>query len=348
MSLSNDTREHSPDLIKRPSMREVAQRAGVALSTVSRVISSHPDVSPRMRERVLRAVQELGYEPNFLAQSLRRGATHSIGFLLSDIANPVVAQIVHGAEEVLRTAHYSMLVMSSENDPLLDAAHIHFLQGRRVDGLIILMVSERRKATIDALASLTIPVVVIDRDVPKRIRASMVLSAHQTGMIAAVGRLLDLGHRRIGLVHWPLHLRPGRERLAGLRQAFAARGLPDTAQTIVGFTAEQGEVGAGQLLDNPIRPTALIAGSNQLLIGCLRALIRRGLRPGIDIALVSCDDVPLTELYVPPIAVVARDNFATGRAAAELLLHRLGGQDEPETVVLETTFVDRPSCCPPP
>jgi LacI family transcriptional regulator len=214
---------------KRPNMKQVAGRAGVGTSTVSRVVSNHPDVSPQMRQRVLLAVEELGYKPDFLAQSLRRGATSSIGFALSDITNPVVAHIVHGAEEVLRNMGYSLLIMDSENNPALDAEHIRFLQSRHVDGLIFLATNERRKATIDALTARKIPIVVIDRDFPRRLRASAVLSNHRAGMAAAVGHLLDLGHRRIGFVVWPPHLRPGRERLAGLRDAFSVRGLPDTS-----------------------------------------------------------------------------------------------------------------------
>jgi LacI family transcriptional regulator len=333
---------------KRPSMKQVAEYADVGASTVSRVVSNHPDVSPQMRRRVLLAVRELGYEPDFLAQSLRRGVTSSIGFALSDITNPVVAHIVHGAEEVLRNKGYSLLLMDAENNPALDTEHIRFLQSRHVDGLILLATNERRRATIDALLARKIPIVVIDRDFPKRLRASAVLSNHCVGMAAAVGHLLDLGHRRIGFVVWPSHLRPGRERLAGLRDAFITRGLPDTSIPMFGLSAEDGEAATYGLLDSPTLPTAIIAGSNQLLIGCLRALAKRRLRPGIDMAFVTCDDVPLAELFSPPLAVIARDNIATGRTTAQLLMHRLNGSDEPETVTLETHFVPRASCCPPP
>src|SRR5689334_7379111 len=104
-----------------------------------------------------------------VASTLRRGATQSIGFALSDITNPVVTQIIHGAEEALRNAGYSLLVMDSERNPALDTEHIHFLHSRHVDGLIFLATSERRKATIDALAARDIPVVIIDRDLPKRL-----------------------------------------------------------------------------------------------------------------------------------------------------------------------------------
>jgi len=112
---------------RKPDMRQVATEAGVAISTVSRVMSGHPDVSPQMRDRVLRVVEQLGYTPDFLAQSLRRGASLSIGFTLTDIANPAIAaRIVRGAEEVLRDAGYSLLLMNSENDPDLDAADVIF------------------------------------------------------------------------------------------------------------------------------------------------------------------------------------------------------------------------------
>jgi LacI family transcriptional regulator len=329
-------------------MRQVAERAGVAMSTVSRVISDHPDVSPRMRRRVLLAVGELGYQPDFLGQSLRRGATLSVGFALSDISNPVIAQMARGAEAVLREAGYSMLVMNSEHDPSLDVANVRFLHSRRVDGMILSVVSERKKAALDALTQVGVPLVVIDRELPRRIRASVVLLDHRAGMAAAATHLLDLGHRRIGLVTWPLELRPGRERLAGLQDAYTARGLSDTSMHVAGvMTMDQGEIAAGQLLDRPDAPTALIAGANQLLIGCLRAMIKRGLRPGIDLAVVACDDLPLTELYAPPISVVVRDNIGTGRVAAELLLRRLNGRDEPDTVILETKYVPRASSCPP-
>lgn len=332
----------------RPSIRHVAEAAGVAMSSVSRVLSGHPDVSAQMRARVLRAVEELRYEPDFLAQSLRRGATRSVGFALSKLSNPVMAEIAHGAEEALRSAGYSMLVMSSEYDPALDAAHIRILQNRRVDGLILSVSNEHHPATVEALAQLDIPVVAIDRDLPPRTRASMVLCNHRTGMTMAVEHLLDLGHRRIALLSWPLELRPGRERLAGLQAAYANRDLSDTSMSEVGLlTAEQAEIAAGRLLDDAAPPTAIIAGANQLLIGCLRALKTRELRPGVDVALVTCDDVPLAELYTPPIATIARDNIGMGRSAVELLLHRLDGHDAPETVMVETRFVSRASCGPP-
>ena len=335
-------------------MQEVARIADVAMSSVSRVLSGHPDVSADMRERVLAAVARLGYEPDFLAQSLRRGATLSVGFVVNDISNPLLAAIALGAEGVLRDAEYSMLVTNSLNDPDLDLAHIRLFQHRRVDGLILSLASERKKAIIDLLATIDIPVVVVDRQLPPRARVSAVFSDHTTGMREAVEHLLDLGHRRIGLVSGPLDVLPGRSRLNALRQAIEARGLPPSAAMHVAgpFTHDHGRAGTRALLDRATPPTALIAGSNQILSGCLETLIERDLELGRDLSLVTCDDIPLASLYRPPIAAIVRDPVALGRATADLLLRRIrlgadGPTPRPDTVVLATHFVPRASCSPP-
>ena len=330
-------------------MREVATLAGVAMSSVSRVLSGHPDVSADMRARVLATVEALGYEPDFLAQSLRRGATLSVGFVVGDISNPLFASLISGAESVLRAAGYSMLVMNSENDPALDAAHIGFFESRRVDGMILSLASERKHATLDALDQLEQPVVVIDRDLPARLGASAVLSDHRAGMISAVDHLVDLGHERIGLVAGLAEIRPGRERLAGFRNALSRRGLADRGLTVTGpFSAEHGDEATETMLASADPPTALIAGGNQILVGCLRALARRHLAVGRDVSLVTCDEVPLTEFHEPPIAAIARDSAALGGTAADLLMRRISRSSQPETVVLATTFVPRASCAPAP
>jgi len=334
---------------RRASMREVADLAQVAISSVSRVLSGHPDVSADMRERVLEAVRQLEYEPDFLAQSLRRGATLSVGWVIGDISNPLMAAITSGAESVLRAAGYSMLLMNSENDPDLDAAHIRFFQTRRVDGMILSLASERRQTTLDVLAQVEAPIVVVDREVPAQLRASVVRNDHRPGIQAAVEHLIDLGHRRIALITGALDLWPVRERIAGMQDAVAGRGIPDETTTLTGsLSAEHGEAATEELLRMSPRPTAVIAGGNQVLAGCVRALARHGVRIPDDISLVTCDEIALSELHSPPIASVGRDTVALGRIAAELLLKRISGSSEPEMVVLPTTFTPRASCAPPP
>jgi LacI family transcriptional regulator, galactose operon repressor len=332
----------------RASMREVAERAGVAMSSVSRVLSGHPDVSPAMSEKVMRAVEELDYQPDILAQSLRRRETLSVGFVVGDISNPLIAEIVTGVESTLHTNGYSMLLTNSLGDPRLEAAHIALLSQRRVDGLVISVLDETHPEPLGKLRELEIPVVVLDRNLPAEIPVSRVLSDHRSGMKAAGLHLLHLGHRRIGLIAGAA-VRPALERRVGLEEAFASYGLPATYTADEGvFSVEHGAAAMRRLLDRPEPPTAIIAGGNQLMLGALRVVSERRLTLGRDLSFVGCDDVAITDLFQPPVAVVRRDNYAMGRTAAELLLARLREGAPPSDVVLPTEFVARPSCGPPP
>lgn len=332
----------------RSSMREVADEAGVAMSSVSRVLSGHPDVSPEMRERVLAAVERIGYQPNMLAQSLRRQETLSVGFVVRDISNPLMSEIVKAAETRLREAGYSMLLTNSESDPELDEAHIRLFEQRRVDGLILSLTSETHEGTNRLLAQLDIPCVIVDRDLPPSVHVSRVLYDHQVGVRAAVSHLLDLGHRDVGLI-MGAPVRPSRERRAALEAEWAARGLPPTYRIVDAgeFDPEHAERAMAELLDAPVPPTAVIVGANQMIPGALHAIGARGLELPRDLSVVSCDDIVVTEFYRPPIAVVSRDNHEVGRMAAELLLGRLQRNDEPHDVTLPTAFLPRGSCGPP-
>jgi LacI family transcriptional regulator len=342
-----DVPDRVPTARRRSNMREVADMAGVAMSSVSRVLSGHPDVSPAMRRRVMDAVDRLGYQPDLLAQSLRRQATRSVGFVVGDISNPLLAEITLGAETTLREAGYSMLLTNSENDPGLDAGHVRLLMQRRVDGLMLSLASEDHHETVATLEQLDAPIVLIDRELPRSVRASAVLSDHRTGMRAAVRHLLELGHRRIGLILGQ-PMRFSRERRLGLEEAYRERSLEPTYQTLEGqLGSAHGRSATSRLLDSAEPPTAIVAGGNQILIGTLEELLRRGLRVGGDISLVSCDAISITELFTPPIAVVRRDNRELGRRAAQLLLRHLEGEDVRQEVVLPTEFVPRASCAPP-
>jgi LacI family transcriptional regulator len=337
----------SPTASGRSSMRQVAEMAGVAMSSVSRVLSGHPDVSPAMRERVMEAVNRLGYEPDLLAQSLRRQATRSVGFVVGDISNPLLAEITLGAETTLREAGYSMLLTNSENDPALDAGHVRLLMQRRVDGLLLSLASEDHPETVAMLAQLDAPIVLIDRELPRNVRSSAVLSDHRTGMRAAVRHLLELGHRRIGLILGQ-PMRFSRERRLGLEEAYRELALEPTYRTLEGeLGSAHGRSATSRLLDAADPPTAIVAGGNQILVGTLEELLRRDLEVGADISLVSCDAISITELFTPPIAVVRRDNRELGRRAAQLLLRHLEGDEVPQEVVLPTEFVPRASCAPP-
>ena len=331
----------------RPGMREVAERAGVAMSSVSRVLSGHPDVSPRMTRIVMEAVRELGYRPDMLAQGLRSGRSFSVGFTVSDIANPVLSHVVTGAEKVLREAGYSLLLTNSEGKPELDVEHISLLERRRVDGLILSLAEENHPGTVEALRQVEVPVVLVDRDVPPSVKAGCAAFDHAMGMRAATHHLLAFGHRSFALIVGGPE-RPKRERRRGVEEAIAAADVGATCVVYEGeFTAEHGQRAASAILGAIPRPTALIAGGNLLMQGALFTLRDAGITLGRDISFVGCDDVALADLHQPPIAVVRRDMAGAGAAAAELLLAALAdpdGEDAGRETILPTEFVARPSC----
>jgi LacI family transcriptional regulator len=209
------------------------------------------------------------------------------------------------------------------------------------------LASEDHPGTLAALRGTHTPRVGVDRVLPADVDASSVLSDHRTGMRAAVGHLLDLGHRHIGLI-LGRPVRPARERLQGLEDAYADRGLPGTFVVGKGvLSPRHGRDATRRLLDASEPPTAIITGGNQLLSGTLIELRDRGLAVGADVSVVCCDSVSTTELHQPPIAVIRRDPVALGRSAAELLLRRLDGGTAPESMTLPTEFVARASCAPP-
>lgn len=326
-------------------MKEVAEHAGVALSSVSRVLNDHPDVSEKMRRQVLDAIAEVGYEPNLLASSLRRGSTMTIGFIATDISNPLFAEIALGAERTLDEAGYSMVLTNSEGSGERDEEMIRLLRWRRTDGLMIAVSDERRAGTLAELTRLEEPVVLIDREVRGLEGPSIVTSDHARGMRAAVDHLIELGHTRIALVSGSRSLRPPRERLRGFRRAFRSHGMepPEDLLKIGSFSAAFGEEATLELFGGDGPPTAVVAAGNLLLTGVLRALRELGLAVGTDVSLISCDDVPLTELHSPPITVIDRDAHRIGELAAELLLERLVDGAPPRTAQVPTSLIVRDS-----
>lgn len=328
------------------TIREVAQLAGVAPSSVSRALSDHPDVSPEMKERVLRAAAQLGYQPDFLAQSLRSGATRTVGFIIRDISIPLFADIIKGAERTLENNGYSTLLMNSFQDPALEAKHIGLLSRRRVDGLIVSLASESNAETLRALGKIRTPIVLLDREV-NGVTADAVVFDHAEGARAATKALIELGHRRIGFIIGSSGIRPSRERLQGFLSAYESAGMLGRREDVMEMGTSTPETGAKAtlaLLDKPLPPTAIVAGDSQLGVGMLTALNERGVRQGRDISVVVADDMSLLRLMDPPVSVVHRNAEEMGRMAAELLIRRLRDSSAPLAhEVLPTRFISRGS-----
>jgi LacI family transcriptional regulator len=325
------------------TIREVAARAGVALSSVSRALSGHPDVSPAMRTRVEDAVQALGYEPDLLAQSLRSGTTRTIGFIIRDISNPLFALVARACEQELRRNGYSMILMNSDGSVETESKNFLLLRRRRVDGVIASIVAEDSPYIKKTIISLRAPLVLLDREM-KELNLSAVITDHFTGVYDATKYLISKGHRNIAFVTGSENVYTTRDRVRGFSQAFTDAGFPVPKKWMAlgGFDPEYALIHTRNFFSKNPRPTALIAGGIGSTAGSLRALNELQLQIGKDVAFVALDEWPLFDLFTPQISSVYRDAKAMGGEAAHLMLEVLNGK-EPRESVIETKFTVRSS-----
>lgn len=323
------------------TIRDVALRANVALSSVSRVLSGHPDVSPSMRERVEAVAAELGYEPDFLAQSLRSGHTRTIGFVMRDISNPLFANIARRSEQELRRSGYSMIITSSDGDVQVEAENLHLLRRRKVDGVIVSLVSETAPETVAALREFTVPIILLDREV-EGLEAGAVLSDHYSGVRAATEALLVRGHERIALVTGSLDVRSSRERLRALRDAHTAANVAiDDRLVVFGtFDPDFAKAEVTRLLTRNPRPTAVLAGGIGPTIGAARAVRQLRMALGGDVTVVALDEWPGFDALAPAMPSVFRDSDELGIASARLMLDMLNG-GAPRIETIDTVYVPR-------
>lgn len=326
------------------TIREVARRAGVSVSTVSRVLNEYPYVSEETRRRVLETMEELEYRPDVAARSMRTGTSRAVGLVFSDISNPLFSAMAKGADSVLHARGLPLVLANSQNDPEREAELMSALRQRRVDGLIVAVADEQAPSLAERLSGFRASVLV-DREVEGS-RADSVCSDHASGMAEALEHLARLGHRRVALIAGSQGQLGSRARVVAFRKHAArlglarSRGLVRTGE----LSRETGYLAARELLALDPRPTALIAGNNQLTVGVVNALHDLGLRVPDALSLVACDDIDLTRLHEPPIDVITRDPLELGRTAAELLLQRLQDPEAPpRRLLLPTSFVRRGS-----
>jgi LacI family transcriptional regulator len=276
---------------------------------------------------------------------MRTGLTRTVGFLVGDISNPLFSEIALGAEKALNESGHAVLIANSHGESDHDATQLRLLRQRRVDGFILSLSDETDTITIAQLKALDRPFVFLDREV-SGIRSSAVLSDHAAGIRAAATHLINLGHRRIGLISGARNVRPSYARANALLAVCAEHRGVRAYVEYGSYTGGHGEACTEVLLKRRDAPTALIAGGNQILIGVLRAIRRRKLRIPNDISLVTCDRIALSEFLEPSLATIERDPRQMGKAAADLLLRMLQGS-LPEQVTLPVKFDPEQSCGPP-
>lgn len=330
---------------RRPTLHDIADASGTSVKTVSRVVNKEGGVSPDLLRRVTAEIERLGYRPNLAAAALRSTstATRSIGFVQVDVANPFFAAMFRGIEDVAKQRGVLVLTASSDADNSRQNEIVEAFISRRVDGLIVVPAG----SDIDVLAREATqhgtPVVFLDL-MPSMLVGDVVLSDHFGGALAATGHLLEHGHRRVAfLCHGdPNAYYSAGERHRGYADALTQAGIavdPVLVETMV-YTAEQGATAVRRLLALPDPPTAIFAADAAAALGAVRTLHNLGLER--QIALVSYDDIDLSDVVEPGITVVLQNPQELGSEAAHQLFQRLDGDSDPHrTLVRPVKLVPR-------
>lgn len=324
------------DIPRRPTIRDVAKAADVSLGTVSKVINSSEHVSDRNRSLVHKAIAELGFEPNTAAQSLKRQRSHSIGLIVPDLQNPFFAQVAEGVHRVARQLDVFTVLGTTNAEQRWEEYYAQTLRARRLDGMILLSGSGKPNIGLAKLAQAGL-VVFVDECVPG-LDAPFISAANRVGARQVARELLDLGHKRIAIVTGPSWLWTSEQRLSGYREAIASTGLdPDAPLLVSGdYTEEAGYAATQRILADAqaVGITAIIYANDMMALGGMRRLREAGRRIPADMSIIGFDDIPPSGFSVPALTTVAQPGYDMGRAAAQLLLSRIGVCDPPET----TTF----------
>ena len=305
----------------RVTIADVARLAGVSTATVSRVLAGKGRAGPATRERITAAAAALGYRPSGIAQSLRQGATNTLGLIVTDIGNPFFPQLVRSVEDAARAAGYVILLCNADDDPGREAAYLDVLLDRRVDGVIIAS-SNLLARHRDWLATASVPVVLVNTTDTTLGRATIGSDGRAGGRIAA-RHLVELGHRSVGLLAPPPQHADGPARIEGAMVELRGAAAVPFVVTCPDAGVAGGERGAADLLARSPGLTGLIAYNDLMALGAIRAVRATGRRVPAEVSVIGFDDIELAGYVDPPLTTIAQATSTMGRWAVECLAQDL-------------------------
>jgi LacI family transcriptional regulator len=334
---------------------DVAREAGVSIGTVSRVLNNSPHpVNVATRERVLRAMATLDFQPNALARGLSGGRTQTLGVVVHDITDDYFNQIVRGIDDVADPAGYLVMVLSSYRDADKELDYVRRLRGQRCDGIIFvgggLQVSghaAKVRKQLEAIENDGGAVVML---APNDLPWPSIVPDGETGIRLLVDHLVSLGHHRFAMLTGPAHLRTSVDRAAAFEAAFRDHGIDLDPDLVIsaGFDRARAVDVLTELAHRDLSFTAVVCLNDQMAVGCLQAAKRLGLDVPTDLSVSGIDDLPVTELLDPPLTTVRVPMRELGRRGMQLLLDRLERRDVPRSATVPCDLIVRRSTAPPP
>lgn len=312
------------------TMKDVAERAGVSISTVSRALSGQPGVGDDMRNVIREAAESSGYTPNRAASNLRRQSTTAVwGLLISDIQNSFFTGLVRAVEDVAQSAGYTLILCNSDEDVDKEKHYVDVLVAEQVSGLLITAEDERRTSVQRALDA-GIPVVSVDRRIASA-EVDTVLVDNKQGARAAVDHLLDEGARRVAILNGTESFAAHIDRHVGYREALAERGIAEDPSLVVNAGAHNAGAADGlrRIFTSADRPDALFIANNQLTVSALPVLADLGIEAPRDVLVACFDDLPLAKFVGKGLTVIEQPTYDLGHRAAHLLLSRISDPSLP-------------------
>ena len=333
---------------KHPTLSEVARKAGVGTTTVSRVINGGHRVDPKTLAKVQRVIESLGYMPNHAAQILKGARTRTIGFVIPSIADPFFSSCAEAAQAIARANDSLLIVMTTQNEPHAEIDGINVLMRHRADGFIIAPANSQSQLLRNLLRRISIPVVALDRPIDGS-NVPSVVTDNFVGAHLATQHLIEHGYKRIACLTSEIALYTIHERIRGYRQAVEAAGLDGILDTSVQDYASA-ERAVKALFASPHPPDAIFTLKNSTTIHTFEALQQLDISVPGTVALLGYDDFELADRVRPSISVIQQPIEELGRVAADLLFERLrdsstsGSKARPHQVQLKTRLIRRSSC----
>ena len=279
------------------TMKQVAQRAGVSVSSVSHVLNGTRFVSVEARARIEQAMRDLAYVPSAVARSLKHNVTRTLGIMSPNNTNPYFAEVIRSIEDRCFAADYNVVLCNSDDDPYKQNVYLRVLMEKRVDGLIVISSGDSDELAL-LLSKLTIPLVLVDRGA-QAVDCDIVSTDHQLSGYMATQHLIALGHRKIACIAGPEYLPPSSQRIAGWHQALDEAGLLPGPLICSNFTSQGGHDAMSALLKQPEPASAVFACNDLMAIGALCAAHEAGFSVPEQLSIIGLDDIELAAFMSP-------------------------------------------------
>ncbi len=328
------------------SIRQLARKLDLSITTVSRALAGYSDVSKATQDRVKIAAREMGYRPNASARNLKLGKANAIGLVMPMVGpggDPFLSELISGVSAALAAHDLDLVITAADDIKGAMTAIQRLADARKVDGMIVPR-TRWNDQRVDLLLDMGLPFVTHGRTARADEHAWLDIDG-ELAFEEATARLMDLGHKRIALVGAPQEFTYARHREAGFRKALAARGLePAAVASTTSARFADGEQAAARLLEATPRPTALLCATDQLAIGALAALRKHGLKAGADISVIGYDDLAISAHTDPALTTMRQSIADESGELVRLMLASMAGKPAAETQTLwRATLVTRAS-----